>query len=394
MTAAEPRRRALLISSGKYEYPGYFKEFPTITRSAEALRDVFDKSPMWRNPCTHVRDPEDVFDVMPALDALDKGDGGADKLGPGDTLLVYFVGHADPARHANDDDIYLALGRSRPNQVWSYLGLRHVYERMRNSEATSKILILDCCNCGLAPALGGSDLVVPLPRPEYLANEPERQTCVLKARHRDDIDGGADAGGDKDPYTLFSGHLINLLRSGIDHARDPLLTEDVFNELHRRLPKEHKPDRHNSGIGSIILLENRSTKQDPSPTGDQTELAMLRGMTPVELADAWARQMPTVVRAAVAQEYIRGFITKAASEDLRQLAHQLHEIDAPVEHEELVRRILDAEPRTIGASAHAFRTSRCPHCVATADLIDERAIAILAGATLFEYHQANRDGRR
>lgn len=385
MNGTDQRRRALLISSGRYD-SGYFHEFPTITHSALALKQIFDDSPLWEST-THVENPGDAADLMGALDAVD---GGADKLRAGDTLLVYFVGHAEAARRPGDDDLYLALRHSQPNRLWSYVGLRHIYDRMQESAATAKVIVLDCCYCGIAPVLGVDD-ALQLPDPEYL-RELENRTFVLKARRRDSPEPGALGADRANQYTLFSGQLITVLGEGIPQVRSPLLAEDVFQKLCELLPRNHQPDRHLSGTNNIVLLENRSADRLSTIDSPQDQDPRLDGISPRVLALAWAGRHPEI-RGNIAEAQIRALIDDLRADQLRELAHHVHEVD-PGRSGELLRLVLESTPELTGQTARTLRDSGCARCARNADRIDDLATGTLRGAALFQYHQANRgEGR-
>jgi hypothetical protein len=326
---------------------------------------------------------------------MDRIDEAVQLCSPGDTLLVYFVGHADSLRRRDQyNDVCLALRDTRRDEMWSYLELHHVYDKMREAKATSKILILDCCNCGDAPVLGSNDV---LPEPPYLARQLEPQTCVLKALRRDDLAQLAPAeqnGGGQ--YTAFSGELIDILEHGIPGAHNPLLIEDVYPVLHARLVATYpEPERLTRGSSSITLLENRSADATDIPALSRAQVAQLRDMTPEELADTWTKTGPDplAVPAAVLKEFLAGFVAVPGGERVRLLGHWLHEREAWAQREELIELILDSPPADLGATARACDRSGCPTCVATADTALKRATSTLTGEALFEFFQAFQ-GRR
>lgn len=382
MPGAEPNRHAVLISSASYDDPR-IRSYPTIRRSAAELARIFTASPLWTS-CQLVTDPAGPHAVMRAVTAA------ARRCAAGDTVLVYFVGHADsPRRGDGYNDIYLALRTSIRDEMWSYLALHHVYDALRAARAGAKILILDCCDCGSAPALGAADA---LARPPWLDDSLEPRTCVLKALRREDLAQQAPAEireGDTvvSPYTAFSGALIEILDAGIAGVHDPMLVGDVYQRLRTRLaPRWPEPDQVVRGSPAITLLENRSAGAIRTRDIDRDQLAILRSLSAAELADAWTTGRAGLPPGAV-REFIAGAVVGPGAAVAQPIAHRLHVEGADARHDELIALVLGGRSHLIGVTNRAFADSGCAECAGTAARINGHAVAAFGDDELFEYKQ-------
>jgi len=385
MTLTEPRRHAVVIGAALYDDPTIV-DYPSVANSARRLAELFDASELWHS-CDLVRDPAGPADVMLPLHQAASG------CQQGDTLLVYFIGHAINPLRVQHCDILMALRTTLASEHWSYLSLYHVYDMMRRSRATSKALILDCCYCGSADTLSpeGADSG---PEPDWLIEEAN--TCVLKAVRRDGINQRADPFLEKDPasrYTAFSGYLISILESGIEGVRSPLEVRDVYNELRRTLPasgKHPEPELLIRNEPRIVLMENRHPEATPSAPGDPTQLARLRAATPEELADAWVGEGLTLsgLPRALIDEYFAASVPHVDGQTLRRIAHRLHEQNAAERLDELLPLIRAAAPQDAGAAVRELREHHCRRCAGFAVRVHESLVKVLSGLALHRYSKA------
>jgi Caspase domain len=384
MTLLEPRRHAVLVGSASYEDPEIVS-YPTVANSALRLKELFDASDLW-NSCRIVRDPGYVADVMiPLRDT-------ALECQQGDTLLVYYIGHAINPRRTQHGDILLALRSTLGNEYWSYLSLYHVYDMMRRSRASSKVLVLDCCYCGPADALGAGGEGTPAD-PPWLS---EASTCVLKAVGRDSIHQKAHPFLEMDPsspYTAFSGYLISILENGIEGTRDPLQVKDVYNELRRVVSasgNHPEPELLIRNEPWIVFMENRHAGALAGPPADPAQLARMRAATPEELADAWAGDARTLsgLPRALISEYLTKTVPQTDGPSLRRLVHCLHERGAAEQLDELLALLGTALPTAAGAAVRELRRHACDPCARFALAVHLAAVQRLAGVPLHEYSKA------
>lgn len=387
MTRTEPERHAVLISSATYDDPEII-DYPTIGNSAARLKELFDGSDLWHS-CVLVRDPELTADVMMPIRES------ALRCVQGDTLLVYFVGHAINPLRLRHSDILLALRTTAEGEYWSYLSLYHVYDMMRRSRASSKVLILDCCYCGQADALGpgsGDDRI--LADPAWLAEEAS--TCVLKAVGRDSVSQIADPYLEQDPtgqYTAFSGYLISVLENGIEGVRNPLQVRDVYNELRRIVPASGahpEPELLIRNEPWIVLMENRHPEAVLGPPADPSQLARLHVAAPEELAAAWQGEAVTLsgLPPALIDEYFVALLPRADGETVRRVVHHLHANGTSGRLDDLLPLVNSAAPEHAGAAVHELRRHGCHSCERYARLIHERAVQTLRGTSLHHYSKA------
>jgi hypothetical protein len=384
MTLTEPRRHAVVIGSAYYDDPRIV-DYPTVANSANQLARLFESSELWHG-CDVVHDPAVAAEVMLPIHRA------ARQCQQGDTLLVYFIGHAVNPLRVQHGDILLALRTTLEGEHWSYLSLYHVYDMMRRSRASSKALILDCCYCGSADTLSSGESAQA--EPDWL-NE-EANTCVLKAVRRESINQQADPFLEKDPdsrYTAFSGYLISILEGGIRGVRSPLEVRDVYNELRRTLPasgKHPEPELLIRNEPRIVLMENRHPEATPSAPGDPSQLARLRAATPEELADAWIGEGLTLagLPRALIDEYFAASVPRADGPTLSRIAHHLHEQNAADRLDELLPLIRSAPPDSAGAAVCELRRRGCRRCAGFAARVHESAVKTLSGLCLHQYAKA------
>jgi len=385
MTLTEPGRHAVIVSSAHYD-DANLVDYPTIENSAARLAEIFGDSELWHS-CEPVFDPGTAADVMlPIREA-------AGACQRGDTLLVYFIGHAISPRREQHNDILLALRKTIDGEYWSYLSLFHIYDMMRSSRATSKVLILDCCYCGSAGTLSSPTGGEPAD-PPWLTEGTS--TCVLKAVGRNSLNQKVDSLMEKDPastYTAFSGHLISILENGISGTRSPLRVRDVYNELRRILPasgKHAEPELLIRNEPRIVLMENRSSGAIQGVPGDPSQLARLRAATPEELADAWMGEESTLagLPGSLIDEYFAEIAPRTDGENMRRLVHRLHGQGALNQLDELRSLTREAAPEAAGAMVRELRRHNCQACARFASHVNESAIKTLNGVSLHRFSKA------
>jgi hypothetical protein len=386
VTRTDPERHAVVVGSAIYDDPG-LTTYPTVANSAARLKKLFDASGLWRS-CVLVNDPRLAVNVMLPIRRA------AQRCAQGDTLLVYFIGHAVNPLRTRHSDILLALRTTSPDEYWSYLSLYHIYDMMRQSRATSKVLILDCCYCGQAEALGVPGTPRPVPDPAWLPDEAN--TCVLKAVGADSFNQRADPYLEQDPsqrYTAFSGYLISILENGIAGVRDPLQVRDVYNELRRVVPASGvhpEPELLIRNEPWIVLMENRHPAAILGPPADAAQLARLRAATAEDLAEAMLGKAVTLsgLPRALIDDYVTDLLPRADAETVQRITHRLHAGLATVELAELLPLVRVATPENVGAAVCALLGHGCGECRAFAGQVHAEAIGTLEGACLHRYAKA------
>jgi hypothetical protein len=269
---------------------------------------------------------------------------------------------------------------------------------VRQSRATSKILILDCCYCGQAEALGPSDAEGIAANPAWLGDEAN--TCVLKAVGRNSAIQKADPYFEQDPdhpYTAFSGYLISVLENGIEGVRSPLQVRDVYNELRRTVPASGahpEPELLIRNEPWIVLMENHHPGAEVGPPAEPSQLARLRAATPEELAEAWRRGESVTLSGlprALIDEYFADVLPRADAAAVLRIVHHLH-TTATGDLDGLLPLLHTAAPDNAGAVVRELRGHGCSQCKAFAGQIHRATVQALRGGFLHEYSKAASGG--
>jgi hypothetical protein len=174
-----------------------------------------------------------------------------------DVALFYYVGHG---LLSDDEDTELCLGLTGTvstdpyRRVPTSLMFPAVRRALLKSRATTKIVILDCCNSGavLRPVLAGSTIVAPDVVPsDFLDGADVEGSYVLVAAARNKsayYELSSDRGS---PQTYFTKYLADLVESGIEGGPPELSLELLFGRLRSNLVAggHPRPDRRNVQSG-------------------------------------------------------------------------------------------------------------------------------------------------
>lgn len=167
-----------------------------------------------------------------------------------DTFLFYFCGHG--LYGDNKSPLYLALENSTDkSKQANALRITDIKSFMADSNAKSRVLILDCCYSGAA-FQGGMSLADEI-RPAITLSG----TYAIAAVPATDK---ARFFGEED-YTVFSGALIETLENGIENAAEFLSIEEVYDSLHAKILERGNavlPIKQNSGgAEDLSISKNR-----------------------------------------------------------------------------------------------------------------------------------------
>ncbi|WP_104482445.1 caspase family protein [Actinokineospora auranticolor] len=208
--------RAVLIGVSSYHderLPG----IPVVPRCLNDLARVFaDLAPS-------------VLLDQPDLSALSAGLTAA-MAGVEDVLLVYYIGHGIVGRK---HELYLGMpGTDFDHPVFGSLPYEALRERVLDSPAATKIVILDCCFSGRAlgePLADPAGAVVGQLAIDgtYLltSTESNRVSLILPG----------------ESHTAFTGRLLRILDSGIPAAGDYLTIDEVYRQLLASMISEGLP---------------------------------------------------------------------------------------------------------------------------------------------------------
>ncbi|MER6712943.1 MULTISPECIES: caspase family protein [unclassified Streptomyces] len=225
------RCRAVLFGVGHYAH------LPSLPSVPAGLRDLAAALayPTGAFAAEHSRvllDPRDATEILDQVRlACDEAE---------DTLLLYFSGHGliDPY----SSELSLALPDSRSDAEYTTLQYNWIRRLLLHSRAQRKVVILDCCFSGRAmDVMGGAE---PLP----LADIEGTVLLTAASPHRVAL---APSG---EPYTAFTGELIDILRHGVPGGPPVLDIDLLFRELHRRATAKDRPLPQMQARGSMGLL--------------------------------------------------------------------------------------------------------------------------------------------
>ncbi|GIJ47503.1 hypothetical protein Val02_43890 [Virgisporangium aliadipatigenens] len=251
MQLSDPRSsRVVLVGVGRYRS---LPQLPTAVANLDALRDVFTDPALWGLPpenCVVLADPS----APSMVDAALRGPGPA-TVRPDGLLLFYFAGHGliDP----RTGSLHLAVGDTDPDGVYATSA---PYEWVRraflDAPAGRRVVILDCCYAGRA--IDGMG-------PAAVIDETEIDlTCVLVAAS---ATRAALAPADE-PYTAFTGTLVELLRGGLPDGPELLDLGTVYQETRATQLRKGRPLpelRARNGGELIPLVRNAAPLSRPSP---------------------------------------------------------------------------------------------------------------------------------
>lgn len=264
--------RAVIIGVGGYLAGSNLMSHPEIANSAREYARFLRTDPRWQGAEDQVhllvKDSPDQSGEQLAVDVAGVPDSFIDVMvpieqaaaaaGPGDTLLITYVGHGNYWTDRPAAQVHFAVGTTRRQKEYTWLSTSHVYRAMKGSAASTKILIADSCCANYLHNLGADGKL-----PGDIG-EADEGTYVLTA-----VGGGkgkeyeADAKGcgnipdeSLKRCTSFSGHLLDILKSGTDDSEDELTLTMIVEELNSRmretcshpkprlLPNVEPPDRN------------------------------------------------------------------------------------------------------------------------------------------------------
>ncbi|MFD4668404.1 tetratricopeptide repeat protein [Lentzea sp. NPDC058450] len=209
-----PGTRVVLLGTSKYA-DDRLPPIPVVAQCLDDLRRVLtdpDTGLVGPDDCTVVLDEPS----MPTLGRrLAQGMAGADDL-----LVVYYVGHGIVGRR---HDLYLGMPDSDPEDPTfgslPYVSLR---DRVLDSDAKTKIVVLDCCYSGRAMGEPMADPVTAV-----LGQLDIDGTYLLTSAQRDQVALVLPG----EPHTAFTGRLLRVLEEGIPGGGEYLTIDDVYRRL-------------------------------------------------------------------------------------------------------------------------------------------------------------------
>ncbi|WP_432893032.1 caspase family protein [Kribbella sp. CA-245084] len=254
--------RAVLIGTWDYQHlPPVPAAQNSLTRMTELLTSPVCGWPADRITTVANRTrPGDLFDELVEMYAQTNSDGVA---------LFYFVGHGQPD---SDDRLCLGLAGSRTEaarRTSTSLLFDNVRDALRQSNAETKVVILDCCFAGLAAAnkLSGEGFL-------DMVRGTGAYTMAASGAY-------SPAWFENDetlsrPQTFFTKYFVDVVEAGVPHAQTILPLDLIFATTADQLVRDGKPRptssvRHEAGR----LAFARNVSPVVRPVDDQAEIVRL-----------------------------------------------------------------------------------------------------------------------
>ncbi|GLL05139.1 caspase, EACC1-associated type [Dactylosporangium matsuzakiense] len=264
--------RAVLIGVSDY---ASLEPLPAVANNLRSLRELLTDPDLWGLPdqhCVTLLNPQSTTEVLEAIHAA--------AAQASDALLVYFAGHG--LLDAHTADLYLSLPSTVPGQAFTAVRYDDVRRQIQASHCRRRVVILDSCYSGRA-------LHDPMETGELALRASIEGTAVMTATTWT-RNAMATSG---DPYTAFTGALIDVLQHGISGGPAvldlPTLSDRVTTHL-RDLGMPRPQLRLDNDARSIAIVRNRMKPgHEATATGLVRQVAGI-GFTVVgpPISDAYA----------------------------------------------------------------------------------------------------------
>ena len=250
-----PGCHAVVVGTGRH--PGdRLHDLPAAVPSAEALAETLrthcgmgDRVRVLTNPAS----PSDVLEAL--AEAIDRAAPTEER--PESGIVVFcFVGHG---LRGPGGRLYLATAATKSLTDTAHAVPYAEIERYLGDDAADPVLILDCCFAGNAREPDRAPAPDPFgasrPQGSYLLGSAQRNTLAYAPK-------GAE-------YTLFTGHLLKLLREGDAGAARLLTLGGVYRLLDQRLQGEAaRPYGGGTArMAELVLTANRRYPARPAADG-------------------------------------------------------------------------------------------------------------------------------
>ncbi|WP_253886494.1 caspase, EACC1-associated type [Actinokineospora diospyrosa] len=266
--------RAVLIGTSSYS-DDRLPDIPQVGPGLAELSRVFVELGLVE-ACTVLLD-------SPSTGALGRGITQA-MAGAEDLLLVYYIGHGLIGRA---HDLYLGMQDSEPGSPeFGSLPYSALRDRVLDSTAKVKIVVLDCCFSGRAFGTAMSapvdDLVID---GTYVLTSapPNRKSLVLP----------------DEPHTAFTGRLLRLLDGGIPGAGEYVTLDEVYRHLLLTMRGEGlpEPQKRSAKTADQLRIRNGVGTETADDLRDRVASVVARARETswasvvADLADLHARQL-------------------------------------------------------------------------------------------------------
>lgn len=288
------RSRAVLIGTWKYfAMPELAAAHNSYRRMSELLTDELCGWP--RNRLVHLENVANAGDVHDRLiTAFDDVT---------DVALFYYVGHG---QNGHNEELCLALPHTRTEfnrRNATSLQFSAVRQALLSSQATTKIVILDCCFAGQATQVSNSLSVLTEASGKALAATVVEKTFGTRAYTMAAAGAYTPAEyetGGRSPQTYFTKYLVDLVRRGMPGQPAVLMLEPLFQELRDQLAGDGLPlpERRNVDVGGDFAFAYNAAPPE-APRNPEAELARLWATVGGSAITAAGGARPSVAQAPI-----------------------------------------------------------------------------------------------
>jgi hypothetical protein len=260
--------RAVVIGPARYAPDSGVASHVEIGNSARMYGEVLAGDGRWGAARVEVLSEDRLSAINDVMGAVQRA---ADQAEPQDTLLVIYIGHGAFWDDVPGAQVHFAVGSSRRREPHTWMSSWYVYRAIRQSRASLKVLIADCCYSNLLPQLSVEDGTL-----RGALGEIHEGTCVLTAvKSTDEASavGCSQLPGDLAGCTPFSGHLLNVLKCGTNDHNDELtlglIRDAVRGDMHDCGTRHDLPRMTlNDAREGMPLFTNRMnpTRRDRPPS--------------------------------------------------------------------------------------------------------------------------------
>lgn len=295
------RSNALLVGTSQYTTPE-LPSIPAVPAGLNDLRSVLTDPQgggFQQQSCTVLVDPAGGQQIMEAISEA--------SAGATDVFLLYYVGHGLIGANG---ELYLGTTGTDQNYLdTSALRWSTVADALRQSRASTRVVILDCCFSGRAidgTLSDGSNVLA------AMTDVSGSYVLTSAARHALSI------AREGDPYTAFTGELIRILSEGIPGGPNLLPFSAIYAELHRTMTALGYPAPNQRGTNrsdQLCLVRNAAfaaLEIATEPGAEQTEPSFAPTPEPeeeVEVDVRWASDSPAT-RDNLRRGYLADVITQ------------------------------------------------------------------------------------
>jgi hypothetical protein len=243
------RSRAVLVGTSSYPPDSGFEPLPTVTRSLANFKEFLQNETGLRH-ITVIENPPSGDEFSQAI--LNAAEDATD------VLLFYYAGHGVVVGRDDLGLTHMKSRLSRPGQTT--LRYSDVRDDIRESRASTKVVILDCCHSGRAfSGMMGSD-----------ATEDLKDIAVIEGAYvLTSTDTKTKFAAAVGPWgcTAFTGTFLKVLLSGSESAGEFLSMERIFPILKEQCKAANYPLPKSSGrdTGSALALARNPLWKKPDP---------------------------------------------------------------------------------------------------------------------------------